>query len=74
MKKFLLTSVSLVILLISFFQEDGSIIGRPYRNFDTSAFCSYNSFHPSQYLTDNNWDILCAFVKPGNIAKLYYSA
>lgn len=45
-------------------------VGRPYKLFDTVAFCSYSSFHPSQYLTDNNWDILCAFVQPGTVAKL----
>lgn len=47
-----------------------TIIGRPLKSFDLSAFCSYNSFHPSEYLTDNNWDILCAFVQPGTTAKL----
>lgn len=46
------------------------VVGRPYGLFDTSAFCSYSGFHPSQYLTDNNWDILCAFVQPGTVAKL----
>jgi hypothetical protein len=51
-------------------QEDSSIIGRPYRFFDRTAFCSYNKFHPSQYLTDNNWDILCAFVEPWPATKL----
>lgn len=47
-----------------------SIIGRPYKSFDVTAYCSYNSFHPSQYLTDNNWDILCAFTQPGPRARL----
>ena len=51
-------------------QEPNAIIGRPYKLFDTTAFCSYSSFHPSQYLTDNNWDILCALVQPGTVAKL----
>ena len=51
-------------------QNQDSIIGRPYKSFDLSAFCSYNTFHPSEYLTDNNWDILCAFVQPGTTAKL----
>lgn len=54
---------------LSFAQQD-SIVGRPYKLFDTTAFCSYSSFHPSHYLTDNNWDILCAFVAPGTTAKL----
>ena len=47
-----------------------TIIGRQLKSFDLSAFCSYNSFHPSDYLTDNNWDILCAFVQSGSAAKL----
>lgn len=51
-------------------QNQDSITGRPYKSFDFTAFCSYNTFHPSEYLTDNNWDILCAFVQPGTTAKL----
>lgn len=47
-----------------------SIIGREYKLFDTTAFCSYSSFHPSQYLTDNNWDILCAFTESGKKTRL----
>lgn len=47
-----------------------SIVGRPYRDFSTTAYCSYSSFHPSQYMVDNNWDILCAFTTPGTTAKL----
>ncbi len=50
--------------------KNRSIIGRPYDAFDTSAFCDYKKFHPEEYLTDNNWDILCAFVEPGTAAKL----
>lgn len=70
MKKILLFWSLVIIPLLSFSREQSSIIGRPYKCFDTSAFCSYSNFHPSQYLTDNNWDILCAFLKPGNISKL----
>lgn len=51
-------------------QEIDSVVGRPYKSFDTTAFCSYQGFHPSQYLTDNNWDILCAFLEPGKTTKL----
>ncbi|MCI8997916.1 MAG: hypothetical protein HFJ95_02840 [Muribaculaceae bacterium] len=56
--------------LVVLSQETDSIVGRPYKSFDTIAFCSYQKFHPSQYLTDNNWDILCAFVEPGKTVKL----
>ena len=59
-----------VLPFMAFGQVSDSIIGRPYKSFDTSAFCKYHAFHPSQYLTDNNWDILCAFVNPGTIEKL----
>ncbi len=51
-------------------QEKDSVVGRPYKSFDTSAFCSYQGFHPSQYLTDNNWDIHCAFMEPSKTTKL----
>lgn len=50
--------------------ETGSLLGRPYTSFDATAFCSYTTFHPSQYLTDNNWDILCAFTQPGQKSRL----
>ena len=65
MKKFLILVCLLPLMALG--QESDSIIGRPYTKFDASAFCSYRDFHPSQYLTDNNWDILCAFVNPGTI-------
>ena len=51
-------------------QDPNSLVGRPCELFDVTAFCSYSNFHPSHYLTDNNWDILCAFVEPGKVAKL----
>lgn len=47
-----------------------SIIGRPYEQFDVTAYCSYSSFHPNHYLTDNNWDIICAFITPGSTSRL----
>lgn len=70
MKQFLILLGLLLISLNSFCQEQGSIIGRPYNSFETTAFCSYEECHPSQYLTDNNWDILCAFVNPGRLNTL----
>lgn len=70
MKKFFVAICMAMMPFISFSQEHSSIIGRPYKNFDTSAFCAFNTFHPSQYLTDNNWEILCAFVEPGSVEKL----
>lgn len=51
-------------------QESDSIIGRPYKDFETTAFCVYESFLPSQNLTDNNRDILCTFVNPITTDKL----
>lgn len=43
---------------------------RPMKEYDISAFCSYSSFHPSQYVLDNNWDILCFFRTPATLNKL----
>lgn len=66
----------LLILCITFLpmhimaNTQDTIIGRPLKSFDLSAFCSYNNFHPSEYLTENNWDILCAFVQSGSASKL----
>lgn len=68
--KYLITLVALLPSLAFGQEKDDSIVGRPYESFESIAFCSYNNFHPSQYLTDNNWDILCAFVDPGSKAKL----
>ncbi len=47
-----------------------SIIGRPYKSFDATAYCRYINYHPAAYLTDNNWDILCAFRSPGTAQRL----
>ena len=34
---------------------------KPLLEWDVTAFCSYNSYHPNNYLyADNNWEILCA--------------
>ncbi len=68
--KFFLTLYLTFLPMLLIAQTQDSIIGRPYKSFDLSAFCSYNNYHPSEYLTDNNWDILCAFAQPGTTAKL----
>ncbi len=72
MNKILITLLFIVINLpfIVSGQESDSIVGRPCKSFSTTAFCSYSSFHPSQYLTDSNWDILCAFIESGTKEKL----
>ncbi|WP_300505602.1 hypothetical protein [uncultured Duncaniella sp.] len=65
--------IFIVTALASFAIEpcaNDSIMGRPFKEFSTTAFCSYSSFHPSQYIADNNWDILCVFRNPGPLAKL----
>lgn len=50
--------------------SNDSISGRPFKEFSKTAFCSYSSFHPSQYIVDNNWDILCSFRTPGTKSRL----
>lgn len=70
MKNFLLVLCMAFLPMHIMANTQDTIIGRPLKSFDLSAFCSYNSFHPSEYLTDNNWDILCAFVQSGSAAKL----
>lgn len=51
-------------------QTNDSVVGRPYSEFDVVAFCTYKTFHPTHYLTDNNWEILCAFTTPGSKSAL----
>lgn len=70
MRNFLFILCIAFLPMVIMADTQNTIIGRPLKSFDLSAFCSYNSFHPSEYLTDNNWDILCAFVQPGTTAKL----
>lgn len=65
-----LLTIAIAITAYSKPEELKDIVGRPYGDFSTTAFCSYSSFHPSQYITDNNWDILCAFRTPGGVSKL----
>ncbi|WP_303644693.1 hypothetical protein [Bacteroides caecimuris] len=66
----ILTAIFMTLNILAFGSELDSLVGRPFKDFSTTAFCSYSSYHPSQYLTDNNWDILCAFLTPGTTAKL----
>lgn len=46
------------------------VLHRPFSDFAKTAFCTYGQFHPSQYIIDNNWDILCAFRQPGEVSRL----
>jgi hypothetical protein len=72
MKKVIVPFVIIASAITAYSQqaESNDILGRPYEDFSTTAFCSYSSYHPSTYITDNNWDILCAFRTPGDVSKL----
>lgn len=72
MMRIKLPFVIITILIIGVFEShaNDSILGRPFKEFSTTAYCSYSYFHPSQYITDNNWDILCAYRTPGPVAML----
>ena len=44
---------------------------RPYKDWATHAYCSYDSYHPSQYAKiDNNWEILQALRTPMTLKEL----
>lgn len=49
---------------------DTHVLRRPSSEFAKTAFCAYGQFHPSQYIIDNNWDILCAFRQQGEVSRL----
>lgn len=68
MYKFLIVALLAATAVPSAHSDD--LIGRPYKSFDSTAYCRYTSYHPAQYLTDNNWDILCAFRQPGTVGRL----
>lgn len=67
-KLILLITVSLYSLLL--FAQSDEMINRPFKDFSTTAFVSYQDYHPSQFIKDNNWQILCAFITPNKISLL----
>lgn len=69
MKKLILLLTAVLFSLLSL-AESNEIINRPFRDFSTSAFVSYQGYHPSQYIKDNNWQILCAFITPNKVSRL----
>lgn len=57
--------IKTVCLLLSLFASIKFTVAqnpiKPLSEWDITAFCSYNSYHPYNYLkADNNWEILCA--------------
>jgi len=63
-----MTALSAASILPS--QAATQVLRRPFSEFAKTAFCTYGQFHPSQYIIDNNWDILCAFRQSGEISRL----
>lgn len=44
---------------------------RPYKDWETIAFCTYESYHPSQYAQiDNNWELLYTLRTPMSLKEL----
>ena len=44
---------------------------RPYKDWETIAFCTYESYHPSQYARiDNNWELLYTLRTPMSLKEL----
>lgn len=44
---------------------------RPYKDYETVAYCAYDSYHPAQYAKiDNNWEILHALRAPMSLKEL----
>jgi len=50
-------------------QED-DLLTRKFYDMDVTAYCSFSSYHPVQYIIDDNWKILTAFITSGKIGKL----
>ena len=44
---------------------------KPFKQWDATAFCTFNVYHPHHYiLADNNWEILNALRNPQTLAEL----
>lgn len=68
MKRFLIVCGLLVSMSV-FGQSSEKI--RPYKDWETTAYCSYDSYHPSQYAkVDNNWELLYILRTPMSIKEL----
>lgn len=58
-------------LLMSMFVFGQSSHIRPYKDWETIAYCSYDSYHPSQYAKiDSNWELLYTLRTPMGIKDL----
>lgn len=68
----------ILLLLVSLFASVGMQAqttgleqkNRSMEEYDISAFCSYSSWHPSQYILDNSWEILRYFRTPATLHSL----
>lgn len=67
--------IKILCLLLSLFTSIKTTVAqntiKPLSEWDITAFCSYNSYHPYNYLkADNNWEILCALKKEHLLSEL----
>ena len=59
-----------LLMSMSVFGQSSETI-RPYKDWETIAYCSYDSYHPSQYAKiDNNWELLYTLRTPMSIKEL----
>lgn len=68
-RRIIISLFSFAIILHAMAQKT-ELLNRPFQEFTKGAFVKYQDYHPSQFLTDNNWQILYAFTEPGKINKL----
>ncbi len=68
-RRFITALVASVVALFATAQ-DAEMLNRPFKDFATIAFVNYNKYHPSEFIKDNNWQILCAFTVPSKVSKL----
>ncbi len=70
MTRRIITSLFSFAIILHAMAQKTELLNRPFQEFTKGAFVKYQDYHPSQFLTDNNWQILCAFTEPGKINKL----
>ncbi len=67
-KKHILTLLAILICTFSHAQSDNL---KPFKQWDATAFCIFNVYHPHHFIrADNNWEILNALRNPQTLAEL----
>lgn len=57
MTRRIITSLFSFAIILHAMAQKAELLNRPFQEFTKGAFVKYQDYHPSQFLTDNNWQI-----------------